>query len=143
MAPRSQPYRVEWPLNAEQARNIDEMFERLFMDVRNDSIFPSKSANTVLRTDGTTLEFDKVALTTDVAGVLPVVNGGSGRASATAYGVLAGGTTATSAHQSVAAIGTLGQVLTSNGPGALPTFENASGGGADMTTVMTRVIIGI
>lgn len=60
---------------------------------------------------------------------LAVNNGGSGRSSATAYAVLCGGTTSTGAHQSVASLGTTGQILTSNGSGALPTFQDAAGGG--------------
>lgn len=62
-----------------------------------------------------------------LANALPVGSGGSGRTTATAYGVICGGTTSTGAHQSVASVGTAGQVLTSNGPGALPTFQNQSG----------------
>lgn len=49
--------------------------------------------------------------------------GGTGRSSTTAYAVLAGGTTSTGAVQSIASVGTTGQVLTSNGAGALPTFQ--------------------
>lgn len=60
---------------------------------------------------------------------LTVPNGGSGAASFTAYAVLCGGTTSTSPFQSVASVGTSGQVLTSNGPGALPTFQSVPGGG--------------
>lgn len=55
---------------------------------------------------------------------LPVDQGGSGRTSATAYGVICGGTTSTGAHQSIASVGTSGQVLTSNGAGSLPTFQS-------------------
>lgn len=66
-------------------------------------------------------------LTTGVTGTLPVTNGGTGRASHTAYAVLCGGTTTTGAQQSVASLGTSGQILTSNGAGALPTFQNAPG----------------
>jgi len=58
--------------------------------------------------DGTTITVDR---------------GGTGRATATAYAVLCGGTTATGAHQSIAGVGTAAQVLTSNGAGALPTFQ--------------------
>lgn len=58
-----------------------------------------------------------------------VADGGTGRSTATAYGVLCGGTTATGAHQSIASVGTAGQVLTSNGAAALPTFQAAGGGG--------------
>ncbi len=60
---------------------------------------------------------------------LSVANGGTGATSLTAYAVLCGGTTSTSLLQSVASVGTSGQVLTSNGPGALPTFTNATGTG--------------
>jgi len=59
---------------------------------------------------------------------LAVNNGGSGRSSHTAYAVICGGTTTTGAQQSVASVGTSGQVLTSNGAGALPTFQDAAGG---------------
>lgn len=52
-----------------------------------------------------------------------VAGGGTGVTSNTAYAVLCGGTTATGAIQSVASVGTSGQVLTSNGAGALPTFQ--------------------
>jgi hypothetical protein len=57
-----------------------------------------------------------------------VPNGGTGAATATAYAVQCGGTTSTSAHQSIATVGTSGQVLTSNGAGALPTFQSGSAG---------------
>lgn len=56
---------------------------------------------------------------------LPVAGGGTGVSSTTAYAVLCGGTTSTGALQSIAGVGTSGQVLTSNGAGALPTFQNA------------------
>jgi hypothetical protein len=68
------------------------------------------------------------SLTSNVTGTLPVANGGSGRASHTAYAVICGGTTTTTAQQSIASVGTAGQVLTSNGAGALPTFQAAGGG---------------
>ena len=57
---------------------------------------------------------------TDVA----VADGGTGRSSHTAYAVLCGGTTTTAAQQSIASVGSSGQVLTSNGAGALPTFQS-------------------
>lgn len=59
---------------------------------------------------------------TDVA----VADGGTGRSSHTAYAVLCGGTTTTAAQQSIASVGSSGQVLTSNGAGALPTFQSIS-----------------
>jgi len=66
-----------------------------------------------------------------LANALPVGSGGTGATSQTAYAVICGGTTSTGAYQSVASVGTAGQVLTSNGAGALPSFQNAAAGGAD------------
>ena len=60
---------------------------------------------------------------------LPVAGGGTGVASLTAYAPIFGGTTSTGAVQS-GTVGTTGQVLTSNGAGALPTFQAAAGGGS-------------
>jgi len=59
----------------------------------------------------------------NVTGTVAVANGGTGATTATAYAVQCGGTTSTGAHQSVISVGTSGQVLTSNGAGALPTFQ--------------------
>lgn len=58
---------------------------------------------------------------------ITVPEGGTGVASLTAYAPIFGGTTSTGAVQS-GTVGTTGQVLTSNGPGALPTFQPASSG---------------
>jgi hypothetical protein len=66
------------------------------------------------------------------AGRLPtigVAGGGTGDTSLTPYALLAGGTSSTGTLQQVGGLGTSGQVLTSNGNGALPTWQNASGGG--------------
>jgi hypothetical protein len=63
-----------------------------------------------------------------VAGTLNVANGGTGVSSSTAYALLAGGTTSTGAFQSLASLGTSGQVLVSNGAGALPTFQTIVAG---------------
>ncbi len=57
-----------------------------------------------------------------------VADGGTGRSSHTAYAVICGGTTTTAAQQSVAGVGTSGQVLTSNGASNLPTFQDSAGG---------------
>jgi hypothetical protein len=68
-----------------------------------------------------------------VFGTAVVAGGGTGLTSTTAYAVLCGGTTTTGALQSIAGVGTSGQVLTSNGAGALPTFQAAASGG--ITTI--------
>jgi hypothetical protein len=83
---------------------------------------------TCILTSGTTAaswDADLTGFTTS----LPVSRGGTGATSATAYAVQCGGTTSTGAHQSIASVGTAGQILTSNGAGALPTFQTAAGGG--------------
>jgi hypothetical protein len=67
------------------------------------------------------------ALTT---GTLPVTAGGTGIATATAYALLTGGTTSTGAFQQVSGTGTSGQILTSNGAGALPTWQTPAASGA-------------
>lgn len=61
---------------------------------------------------------------------LTVPGGGTGVTTlTTAYGVLCAGTTATGAVQTIASLGSAGQVLTSNGAGALPSFQASGGGG--------------
>lgn len=55
--------------------------------------------------------------------------GGSGLSSLTAYAVLCGGTTNTGNMQQVSGLGTSGQLLTSNGPGLLPTWQASPGSG--------------
>lgn len=72
---------------------------------------------------------------------LVVADGGTGLSSTTAYAVLCGGTTSTAALQSIAGVGTSGQVLTSNGAGALPTFQtvSASPTGSVIQTVSTNL----
>ena len=80
--------------------------------------------------DAGALATASLTLTTDLA----VADGGTGLSSATAFAVLCGGTTSTAAFQSIASVGTSGQVLTSNGAGALPTFQAAGGGSSPLTT---------
>ena len=70
-----------------------------------------------------------IPLVSNGAGNPPIYNtavvagGGTGDTSFVAYTPVCGGTSTTGPLQSVASIGTSGQVLTSNGAAALPTFQ--------------------
>lgn len=77
----------------------------------------------------------------ELANEVPVLNGGSGRASATAYSVICGGTSSTGPHQSVSGLGTAGFVLTSNGAGALPTWQAASSSGVSQIIAGTGISV--
>ena len=55
-----------------------------------------------------------------------VAGGGTGLSSLTTYELIAGGTTTTGNVQQIP-IGTAGQILTSNGPGVLPSFQASPG----------------
>lgn len=89
-------------------------------------------------TIGTPLTASKVVQTDGsgnlTTGTTSVAQGGTGDTSLTAYAVLAGGTTSTGAVQSVSGLGSSGNVLTSNGAGALPTWQAAGGGSSPLTT---------
>ena len=56
--------------------------------------------------------------------ILGVEGGGTGLDSLTAYALMAGGTTSTGDMQQVSGLGSAGQVLTSAGAGALPTWAS-------------------
>lgn len=64
----------------------------------------------------------------------PITSGGTADTSFTAFSVVCGGVTATAPLQNVSGVGTSSQVLTSNGPGVLPTWQAASGG-SGFTTI--------
>lgn len=85
-------------------------------------------------TDSTDFTFSGSTLTVNtlsLTNALTVGNGGTGAATFTAYAVICAGTTATGAFQNVVGLGTATQILTSNGPTALPTWQDApTGGGA-------------
>lgn len=81
----------------------------------------SNTTALTLPTSGTVLS-DAAAVT--------VAQGGTGRqTSTTAYGLIAGGTTATGAHQTLAA-GATTEVLVGGGASALPVWTTAQGSGA-------------
>jgi hypothetical protein len=61
--------------------------------------------------------------------------GGTGNTTFTAYSVICAGATSTGTMQNVSGLGTAGQILTSNGAGALPTWQAASAGTGTVTSV--------
>ena len=66
---------------------------------------------------------------------IDVPHGGTNNTSFTAYSIIAAGTTSTGAFQNVSGVGTTGQVLTSNGASALPTWQAATGGTLTAPTI--------
>ena len=73
---------------------------------------------------------------------LTVADGGTGRSTGTtAHGVICAGTTPTGAQQTIASVGSAGQVLTSNGV-ALPTFQTITNTGSMVKIGSTQVISG-
>ena len=87
-----------------------------------------------------TQDFNSVTVTGGtISGItdITVADGGTGKSSHTAYGVLCGGTTAGGTLQSVSGLGTSSQVLTSNGAGALPTWQDQASGQWELITTAT------
>lgn len=109
-------------------------------DITGAALTKTDDTNVTLTLGGTptTALLRASSITVGWTGSLAVARGGTGLASATAYAVICGGTTSTGAFQSVASVGTSGQVLTSNGAGALPTFQAA---GAAAPAPGARVLI--
>lgn len=107
------------------------------------SILYASSANVVV---GLTTAASSI-LSTSAGGVptwlsiVTVPNGGTGAATFTANAVICGGTVSTGALQSVASVGTAGQVLTSNGAGSLPTFQSSGLGSGAFNSIVTQIFV--
>ena len=71
--------------------------------------------------------------------VATIAGGGTGTNTFVAYAPICGGTSTTGALQSVASAGTSGQVLISNGAGALPSWTSVGGGGSFLTQVVQQI----
>jgi hypothetical protein len=91
-------------------------------------VFSGAFTTTITVTAGTTVTLPTSGTLLSTATPVTVAQGGTGDATLTAYAVLCGGTTTTGAVQPIAGLGTVGQVLTSNGPAALPTMQTSSTG---------------
>lgn len=83
--------------------------------------------NAINLKDSGIVSYDGAGTFSSVGNPLTVANGGTGDSSLTAYAVLCGGTTSTNPVQSIASAGVSGQMLTSNGASALPTFQAKNG----------------
>ena len=81
------------------------------------SVAPSATSGVALISQG--------ASANPAFGTVVIAGGGTGLASMTAYALLAGGTTSTGNLQQVASLGSIGEVLTSAGAGALPVWASA------------------
>jgi hypothetical protein len=92
---------------------------------------------TIASADVPTLNQNTTGTSANVTGTVATTHGGTGLVSVTAYEVVTGGVTSTSALQTVASTGTSGQVLTSQGAGSLPTWTSNVGG-----TVPVPVTVG-
>ena len=93
--------------------------------------------NVTLTLGGTpaTALLQATSLTLGWTGQLAVPRGGTGNSTFTAYSVICAGTTATGAFQNVSGVGSSGQVLTSNGAAALPTWQSPSSSTTPWTVV--------
>lgn len=76
----------------------------------------------------------------DSESIIGIDKGGTGVSSKTAYAIQCGGTTSTGPQQSIASVGSASEVLTSNGAGALPTFQTAPAGGGSWVLVQTQTV---
>ena len=97
------------------------------------STLPKVRKSTLTSDSSLTMTYSEPTSTTgqisaSINGPIPVATGGTGVSTTTAYTVQCGGTTSTEPLQSIASVGTSGQVLSSNGAGALPTFQSVSSG---------------
>lgn len=102
------------------------------LSVTADAGLPSQlgANNQFLTSNGTSASWSAVPLTTGVSGILPIANGGTGRATGTtAYGLIAAGTTATGVQQTLPA-GLTTEILVGGGVSVLPAWTTATGSGA-------------
>lgn len=108
---------------------------------------PMSNAITIEGGNGITTSAVDHTVTISLDVPVVVADGGTGTTSFTPYTVLCGGTTATNPIQNVVDTGAATYALTSNGPGALPTWQAFSGGSGQpiswtYTTADTPMVAG-
>ena len=108
-------------------KNVDLTYSVTVKTASGSGVVVPVGRTALLRCDGINVveQLDYIAGGLTLGSPMGVPSGGTGVSSATAYSVLCGGTTSTGAFQSVSGLGTSGQILTSNGTGALPTWQAA------------------
>jgi hypothetical protein len=92
----------------------------------------TQTANRVLRSDGTNTTLSQVALTTDVSGVLPVANGGTGLSTTPANGALNIGN-GTGFTRATLTAGT--GISVTNGAGSISIASTITGGFSNMVVL--------
>ena len=98
------------------------------------------SFRAVVAADIPTLNQNTTGTSANVTGTVNVVNGGTGRVTGTtAYALVATGTTATGAQQSLAA-GATTEVLVGGGAAALPVWTTATGSGAPVRAISPTLV---
>jgi len=107
-------------------KNVDTTYSVTVKTASGSGVVVPVGRTALLRCDGVNVveQLDYIAGGLTLGSPMGVPSGGTGVSSATAYSVLCGGTTSTGAFQSVSGVGTSGQMLTSNGVGALPTWQS-------------------
>jgi hypothetical protein len=96
------------------------------------NIAPSATSGVPLISQGSSAQ--------SIFGTALVAGGGTGLTSTTTYAVICGGTTTTGNLQSIASAGSSTNVLTSNGAGALPTFQALSASSGYVFNMHTQQI---
>lgn len=99
------------------------------IDTNSGSATPVAGVINILGTSPISTSGSGNTVTIALATPLTVSDGGTGKTSFTPYAVITGGTTSTNPLQNVVGLGTAGQILTSNGAGALPSWQSSTADG--------------
>lgn len=102
------------------------------LDFVTDSGTATEAANSISFLGGTNIATTGAGdtVTINLDSTPGVANGGTGSASYTPYTVITAGAMATDPLTNVSGVGTSAQILTSNGAGTLPTWQDNAGGSA-------------
>jgi hypothetical protein len=149
---------TNWVATTSTYPNTNAVSTLLYASSANVMAALATANNSILVTDGSGVPSIGSTLPTAVQGnitsvgtiasgtwngtAVDVAHGGTGNTTFTAYSIIAAGTTATGAFQNVSGVGTSGQVLTSNGASALPTWQGVSSPSPSTTVTLFDDFIG-